>query len=181
MDPLIGLTIALAFAALCGGAAVHQGLGWSEWPGILRNYRLLPEAWVPVVAVVLPLLEALTSLALLWPRSRVLGASTAAVLLVVFALAMGINLGRGRTHIDCGCFGVRLRTGLSRWMVVRNVLLAALVLALLVPPAPRPLSMWDWIVALISVASLAFLYPALNLLLDSRAAWRRASDAALEA
>jgi len=168
MDPLISLTIALAFATLFGGSAVHQILGWHEWPGVVRNYRLVPETLAPVVAVAVPILEAVTAAALLWSSSRALGAMGAAGLLVVFARALWINIRRGRTQIDCGCFGSRLRSGLSRGMVLRNLLLAALALSLLLPVTPRTLPLFELAVSLTIVATLAFLYPVLSLLLESR-------------
>jgi len=168
MDPLISLTIALLLAALFAASAAHQLHAWGEWPGIVRNYRLMPEALVPAVAAAVPLLETLTAAALLWPRTRAVGAIGTAVLLTLFALALGINIRRGRTHIDCGCLGSRLRTGLSSWMVLRNLVLAALSLALLVPAVPRTLSVLEIAVALINVLTLAILYPALSLVLDTR-------------
>lgn len=166
MDPLINLTIAVAIAALCGASAAHQLLGWTEWPGIVRNYRLIPESVTPVVAAAIPLLEGLAAAGLLWPRTRALGAMGAAGLLTLFAFALWINIRRGRSHIDCGCFGSRLRTGLSRGMVWRNLLLAALTLSLLVPVTARALSILEVAVSLVNVATLALLYPVLSLLLE---------------
>lgn len=183
MDPLVSLTVALSLAALCGGSAVHQLLGWAEWPGIVRNYRLVPESVATAVAAAIPVLEALAAAALLWPPARAIGAMEAAGLLLLFALALWINIRRGRTHIDCGCFGSRLRSGLSPGMVLRNLLLAALALSLLLPVTVRALSLLEVAVSLISMLTLAFLYPVLSLLLESGERPRRpgASAAAREA
>lgn len=178
MDPLINLTIALAMATLCGGSAVHHLAGWAEWPEIVRNYRLMPTSMTRVVAAAIPVLESMAAAALLWPRTRHLGALAAAVLLSMFALALWINIRRGRSHIDCGCFGVRLRTGLSRGMAWRNLALAALALSLLTPVTARTVSPPDVVAALISVATLALLYPVLNLLLEPRRDWQRDHDRA---
>lgn len=170
MDSLPAFTLTLCFAALFGGAAAHQLLAWAEWPAIVRNYRLLPGPLAAAAAAALPAGEALVAGALLWPGTRAMGAAGAALLLLVFAAAIEINVRRGRTSIDCGCVGAgaggaRLRTGLSRWMVVRNVLLAAFVLALLLPESPRALSPFEVGAALASVATLAFLYPVLGVAL----------------
>jgi hypothetical protein len=52
---------------------------------------------------------------------------------LLFAVAMGINLRRGRRHIDCGCFQSALKQTLSWTLVVRNVVMALLLgLAVLV-------------------------------------------------
>ena len=163
LDPLPLLTIALSLAALFGAAAVHKLLALEEWPGVVRNYRLVPDALVRPLAGALLCAEGLTSGALLWPPAQRAGACAATGLLVCYATAIWINLRRGRTSIDCGCFGSQLRQGISAWLVWRNLLLALLALALLLPASPRPLSVAEIAVAVASVVTLAFLYPVLAL------------------
>lgn len=123
--------------AICGGvAAVGNGLVFltagvaklrnrQVFPGVVANYRLLPEALVGPVAVVLPLAEVLIGAALL--GGVALAAVPAAALLLAFAAAMAVNIGRGRAHIDCGCGRSELRQPLSRTLVVRNLVLAGLL------------------------------------------------------
>lgn len=161
VDPLPALTIALGLAALFAGAAGHKLGAYQEWPGVVRNYRLVPDAASGVVAALLVALEAMTAAALLWPVTRGLGAVLAASLLSVYALGIGINLRRGRTHIDCGCFGARLREGIAPWMIYRNLVLAALALSLRLPLNDRPLAAGEVLFAIIAVATAAFLYPVL--------------------
>ena len=170
MDPLIHLTIALSFAALFAASAVHQLLEWDDWPGIVRNYRLVPDWLAGVVAVAIPCGEAFCAAALLWPPARTAGAVVAAALLLLFAAALGINIARGRTRIDCGCFALPLRRAISPWMVVRNGVLAILVLSLLAPATPRTLSPFEIVASVGFVATLAFLYPVLDLLFGQWAA-----------
>jgi hypothetical protein len=169
MDPLVHLTLGMALALLFAASAAHQLVAWPQWPGIVRNYRLVPQGLAGAASIAIPCAEAVTAAALLWAPLRPLGGVSAALLLALFAAAVGINLDRGRTWIDCGCFGSGPRTGLSRWMVVRNLALAALALALCVPPASRALSPFEIVAALALVATLAFLYPALDLVLRHRA------------
>lgn len=123
--------------AICGGvAAVGNGLVFLAagvaklrnrrvFPGVVANYRLLPDALVGPVATVLPWAEVLIGAALL--GGIALAAVPAAGLLLAFAVAMAVNIGRGRAHIDCGCGRSELRQPLSRNLVVRNVVLAALL------------------------------------------------------
>ena len=160
-DPLLQLTIALSLAALFGAAAIHKVLALAEWPSVVRNYRLFPEALAGVVAATLLCAEGLTAGALLWAPTRRAGACIATALLLGYAAAIGANLRRGRAHIDCGCFGSRLRQGIAAWMVWRNLLLALLVLTMLLPVGPRPLSPLEFAVAAVSAATLAMLYPVL--------------------
>jgi Methylamine utilisation protein MauE len=165
MDLLLELTVAWSLAVLFAASTVHKISALAEWPGVVRNYRVLPEALTVPASGVLLIAGALTAVALLWPATRRIGACAAAVQLVVFALAIAINLRRGRTSIDCGCFGSRLREGLSGWMVIRNVLLALLALSLLLPSRSRDLTGLDLAAVLAVVATASFLYPVLAVVL----------------
>ncbi|MGA2398114.1 MAG: MauE/DoxX family redox-associated membrane protein [Steroidobacteraceae bacterium] len=165
MDPLLELTVAWALAVLFAASTAHKLAALAEWPGVVRNYRLLPERLTVPAAAALLIAEALTAAALVWPATRRFGACAAAALLIIFAAAIAINMRRGRTSIDCGCFGSRLREGLSVWMVARNLVLALLALGLLPPGRPRELSALDIAAALAVVATLSFLYPVLAVVL----------------
>ena len=101
-------------------------------PGVVANYRLLPEALVAPVSALLPAVELGLGFGLI--ASSVSGGSPlhwlalpAAALFLVFAAAMAINIRRGRSQIDCGCGRSQLRQTLGWGLVVRNVLLAVLV------------------------------------------------------
>jgi hypothetical protein len=165
-DTLPQLTLALALAALFGAAALHKLRAQQHWPAVVRQYRLLPAALDVPMALLLPLCEALVAAGLLWPRGRAAAAIGAAVLLLVYTCALAINLRRGRRSIDCGCFGSRQRQGIAPWMLVRNLVLAALALALLLPADGRALSATEFGLALVFVATLAFLYPVLEAVLQ---------------
>jgi hypothetical protein len=162
MHPVLELTIALSFAALFGAATLHQVRALAEWPGVVRNYRLIPDAASGVVAGALLAAEALTAATLVWAPTRRLGAASAALLLILFGAALWINLRRGRTSIDCGCFGSRLRQRIAAWMVARNLALALFALTLLLPRARGVLSAFELAAVLTCVSTLAFLYPVLG-------------------
>ena len=69
----------------------------------IANYRLVPEVFVNLMAVVLPWIEVLCGLLLIfgqWIRSAAL---VSGFLLVVFVIAVSITLVRG-LDINCGCF-----------------------------------------------------------------------------
>ena len=165
LDPLPQLTIALSLAVLFAASAVHKLLAWQEWPGVVRNYRLVPDGVAGAVAAALLCAELLAAGALLWTPVRPAAGLAAAALLVSYAAALWINLKRGRTSIDCGCFGSRLRQGIAPWMMWRNAVLAALALTLLLPTSARPLSGIEVALAAASVVALAFLYPVLAIAL----------------
>ena len=103
IDPLLPKTIALGFAVLFIGAAWHKLSGRGRFEAILRDYRLLPPLVSRPLTVLIPgveLILGLTWISGLLPR---ITATTSAALLATYALAMGINLVRGRIYIDCGC------------------------------------------------------------------------------
>jgi Methylamine utilisation protein MauE len=164
MDPLIALTISLSLAALLAGAAAHQLLAWGQWQGVVENYRLLPDA-AAVFAVLLPCAEAAAAVLLLLPLERPLGAGAAAALLLLYAAAMGVNIARGRTAIDCGCFGSRRNQGIAGWMVGRNIVLSMLALTLWLPESPRPLSLFEVLLSAGTVVTLGFLYPVVGVVM----------------
>jgi len=138
--PEFAIAIRTAIGLLFLLAAIGKFRNWAVFEGVIANYRLLPEFLVPMVAKALPPVEIVLALALLsgsfspWPEA------VAAVLLLGFALAMGINLQRGRRHIDCGCFQSALKQTLSWSLVARNgVLTLSLLVVWLSPAANLPL------------------------------------------
>jgi hypothetical protein len=120
-------------------AAVQKALGWRLLPGVIANYRLLPGWAVLPAAALLPPLELLLAIGLLSAQAQPWPELAAIVLLLLFAGAMAINIARGRVHIDCGCGQAFLAQHLSRPLVARNLVLVALLLPSLVPPAPVPM------------------------------------------
>lgn len=102
-------------------------------PGVIANYRLLPAALVAPAASALPVAELVIGAGLLLGLTIALpplAPVVAALLLLVFAGAMAINIQRGRRHIDCGCGHAGLRQHLGWGQVARNVVLAAALLPL---------------------------------------------------
>jgi hypothetical protein len=100
-------------------ALLHKLGTFEEFAGTVRDYRLVP--WPRAVALALTLAEAAVVIGLLWPATRQIAAVAGAALLAGYALAIGINLWRGRTAIDCGC-GVRGQ-GISPLHLARNAVL----------------------------------------------------------
>lgn len=143
VDPSIALACrllgALVFATAAGGKLKYR----HELAGVVANYRLLPESLAAAAAWTVLGLEVLAALSLASGVRVRAGAAVAIGLLCVFALAMGINLARGRREIDCGCFQSGLRQRLSAGLMVRNVLLAA-ALAPVLAGAAAPAGALQW-------------------------------------
>jgi hypothetical protein len=120
-------------------AAAQKARAWRLLPGVIANYRLLPEWAVSPAAAVLPPLELLLAVGLLSAQAQSWPELVAIALLLLFAGAMAINIARGRTYIDCGCGQAFLAQHLSRPLVARNLALAMLLLPSLTPSAPVPM------------------------------------------
>ncbi|MBM5812335.1 MAG: methylamine utilization protein MauE [Gammaproteobacteria bacterium] len=175
MDPVLHLLLRGALALLFALAALAKWRQPRDFHGILLAYRLLPPWAVPGVARLLPWVEAVLATGLLagwtaaWPA--------AALLLLGYAAAMAINLGRGRREIDCGCGGAA--QPLSWWLVGRNGLLAAAVVAGgFAPVLPRALALIDAVVTIAALTGLALLYAAAHQLLANLPRHRALRDSA---
>lgn len=115
-------------------AGLAKMRNWTAFEGVLANYRLLPEFAVRAVSYGLPPTEILLGFGLLTALNP--AEWLAAALLSLFALAMGINLARGRSQIDCGCFNAALKQPLRWSLVARNFCVALLLLV--AAGSPRP-------------------------------------------
>ena len=99
----------------------------------IHNYQLLPGIAINAMALVLPWIEVVCGLALFFGIARRSSTRILGVLLIVFVIALGINLLRGHP-IDCSCFSTatvekteaeRLRD--MKWAIARDVGLLLLV------------------------------------------------------
>ena len=161
IDPAIGALLAGAFALLFASAALHKLLGLAQFTEVFRAYAVAPAGLAPLV----PLLELTVGMALLVARSRSGAAAAGTALLFMYALAIAINLARGRRDLTCGCGGPNDRRPIAAWMVGRNVILAALLGAMLLPWTKRPLGAADGLTIGAGTVVAAFLYMSLDSLL----------------
>jgi len=166
VDPVVSWIAALAVALLFAAAALHKLRDWSRFSGIVGDYRLLPPALVTPGASLIVLLEVATVALLLAPALRPVGGLLAGTLLVVYALGIAINLRRGRTTLDCGCVSAGHRRRIHRSMVVRNLLLAASMLLVVVPSTARGVTPLD----VLTVAGVTIVVVLLYLTTDTLAA-----------
>jgi hypothetical protein len=164
IDPTLSAIVALGLALLFASSAVHKLADWPKFCAALTDYRLSPAWMSPALACAVVALE-LTAAVLLPPvASRPPAALVAAGLLCAYAGAIGLNLRRGRTRLDCGCLGAGARKTIGSWMVVRNLLLAGLALIAALPVSDRPLATVDALSIGAAVACLAILYGAIDVL-----------------
>lgn len=165
LDPLIHLVLRWSFVLLFGLSALHKLRDFGGFSRQLADYRLLPDPLLLPAAAAVVGTECAVTIGLLMPGAQRVAAIAAACLLVVYAVAIAINLARGRRNIDCGCSGPALRQTLSEGLLVRNGVLIAAALFATLPTTTRGLGAWDWLMATAAVLTVALLYTGANTLL----------------
>ena len=104
-SPWLSVRVEIALGLLFVVAALPKLVDPPSFAHMVYNYRLVPGALVNLMALAMPWLELLLGLALIlgiWTRTS---AGLVGALLLVFILAISLNLARGNA-IDCGCFDV---------------------------------------------------------------------------
>jgi uncharacterized membrane protein len=162
IDPAVALLLAGALAAIFAWSGAVKAVDLERFEGAAAKYRLLPRAVEKHVAWAVPLCEWAGAAGLLNPSTRTCAAVGLLLLLCLFTGAIGINLVRGRTNIDCGCFGPALRQDLSAWLLARNAVLMVLAALVATPTGRRPIEWMDWATIGCGGATLVLLYASAN-------------------
>lgn len=170
IDPAISMALSVSLAALFAASAAHKARDYSEFAGVVRDYRVAPDALAPLVSRIVIASEAMIAIGLLVPASRAVAAFFGAGLFLVYGVAIAVNLARGRTEIDCGCSFGGTSERLTPVLIVRNLILAGLALASAAPAGARDLLWFDYASILLVAAASAALYVAFESL---RANWAR--------
>jgi uncharacterized membrane protein YphA (DoxX/SURF4 family) len=142
---LVVLVARFGLAALFISAGVAKLAAYDEFVEAVRGYELLPAGAATALGRALPFVEVTCGLLMGGGVAVGVTAPVLAALLLCFAVAIAINLARGRV-IDCGCASslVVVRIGWS--LVVRNVVLCgcAVVVAVFAPDvlAVGPAGAW---------------------------------------
>jgi len=165
IDPVVGWMAVGAAAAIFAASGGLKFYDLEAFRGAVVNYRLLPEWLATPFAWTAPIIESAAALGLLLASIRASAALVLIVMLTVFTAAIVINLARGRTDIDCGCFGPALRQRLSWWLMLRNAALFVLLAIALLPMGARTMGLLDFATASMAAATMIVLYTAANYLI----------------
>lgn len=168
IDPIISTSTALALSVIFASAAGHKLKNPNWFRRQVREYELIPEMVVPAAACTLPLIELAAAVGLLWSTSRPVAGVLALLLVSAYALAIAINLLRGRSDIDCGCSGPAMPQPLQPGLLVRNLGLAILACLALMPMLDRPLNLHDNFISIAAGVVITLLYLTADLWLANR-------------
>lgn len=100
-------------------ASLDKALNASAFAAIVFNYNLLPDHMINVVALVLPWLELLTGLCLIFDMLTLGAAGIALGLMCVFMTALGLNALRD-LDVACGCFSTDAAGAPGLWSLGRD-------------------------------------------------------------
>lgn len=173
MDPVVETTLRVALVLLFLSSASHKLRAFVAFRATLADYRLVPAPLLGAAALGVVWAEVGLAAGLLVPALREAALLGSAGLLAVYAGAIGVNLARGRRHIDCGCTGPASRQTLSEWLVARNGALIVLALLCLTPVRPRPLLWVDVVTIAGGVAVLAATFASIDHLIANAPALAR--------
>jgi len=179
VDPAIAALIVASVALLFASAAVHKLRDLRRFREIFSAYGLFPLHARAPVSVLVPITEMGVAMGLLIGMTgsaagtigtpRVLASAIGCLLMLSYALAIAINLRRGRRDLACGCGGPDERRPIAAWMVWRNLLIAASLATTVLPWSARPLELTDAVTIGLGVVTFALIYLCLDRVLGQAA------------
>ena len=182
IDPAFQALISIAFSVLFFLAGAHKLSERAQFQIVVRDYKLLPPSAVKVFATGIGFTEVCLGIGWLIAQTALVPLLSALVL-SLYAIAISVNLYRGRVYIDCGCSfnsfaGSKdsINQRLSFGLVLRNFALIIVMLISIMPASERALGIVDYINVSIALITILFVYLASNQLLSNRGAidsWRK--------
>jgi uncharacterized membrane protein YphA (DoxX/SURF4 family) len=119
--------VRLALAAIFIYAGSAKLMDPKAFARIISHWDLVPEFFLPVVAIGLPLIEVLAGIALIFDMRVGLHTISGMMIMFIFVLGYGLLLG---LDVDCGCFGAQElleRQGLQHALYRDLVFLGAVI------------------------------------------------------
>lgn len=117
------LIVRISLGALFIYSSIHKIESPSEFAKVIYGYGLFPQISINLLAIIVPSIELFSGLSLVFgvfPRS---GALLINIMLILFIIAISINLIRGH-EFDCGClaFGESKSPLNNIWVLIRDIL-----------------------------------------------------------
>jgi peroxiredoxin/uncharacterized membrane protein YphA (DoxX/SURF4 family) len=119
---LITVLLRIALSGVFGVAGVTKLIDPRGTRDAVKNFGA-PEPLVPAVSLALPIVELAIAAGLLFTDTSRVSALAALLVLMLFIVAISVNLARGHTH-DCHCFGQLYSRPLGWPTLARNIAFA---------------------------------------------------------
>ena len=176
LDPAIEHVLRGSLALLLASGAIGKARDLPRFRAVVEGYEILPARLAGAAALGFALAEGALAAALVAPLARGAALVATAALFALYAVAIAVNLGRGRREIDCGCGGAAAHVPLSGWLLARNAGLVAMALACRAGTTERALGLLDGFAIAAAIAVLACLWIAVHGLLAHEAELHRMQE-----
>jgi ABC-type amino acid transport system permease subunit len=127
MTNLLATTVTYFSALIFAVSAWHKLSAPQYYARVISDYQFSAVRGTPQLALTIGVVELSLAVWLLTGFQSNAAAATGAIIFLTYAVAIGINLLRGRRDIDCGCGGRGDTGGIRAWHVWRNLLFAILI------------------------------------------------------
>lgn len=133
----IALVVRLAVGFIFIYASLDKIANPAQFARIVYNYHLLPGNLINLMAIMLPWVEIICGLALVFGIYKKGGIYLINLVVVIFIIAITVNLIRG-VDLECGCFTVSSKAkGSALSLLIRDIGLLILTIYLLLNRADR--------------------------------------------
>lgn len=129
--------VQIALGVIFIAAALPKIVDPPSFSHMIYNYKLVPQPFLGAVALTMPWVELLCGVALVLGIWRKTAAKLVGAMLVMFIVAISINLARGNA-VNCGCFDVSSAAKSKdellaemKWVVIRDIGMLVMVAQLL--------------------------------------------------
>ena len=99
------------------GASVPKILNPGKFAEIVFNYQILPDIWINILAIVLPWLELVTGICLVFDFFAPGAVIVVNLLLMTFVCVLVYDLARG-IDVRCGCFSTDIHAGPANFLYI---------------------------------------------------------------
>jgi peroxiredoxin/uncharacterized membrane protein YphA (DoxX/SURF4 family) len=176
------LILRLVLAGVLGTAGIAKLLDQEGSRRALGDFGV-PAGAVPVVAILLPLVELATAVALIPQETARWAAVAAIVLMLAFMVGIARAMAQGRAP-DCHCFGQIHSAPAGRGTLVRNGVLAGLAAIIVVYGSGPSLGSWvsdrvgsELVAVAVAVVAIFLAALAVQLWMENRSLRRELEDA----
>jgi hypothetical protein len=167
LDPAISMLLVFCAALLFASAAAHKLRDLQRFAEIFAAYGLGPASTGLGIAWMVPTFEIVVAAGMVIEVSRPYAAALGIAMLSGYAVAIAVNLRRGRRDLACGCGGRDAQRPIAAWMVWRNILIALSMALASLPRSDRVLDATDGITVGFGMLTIALVYLCIDQLLSN--------------
>ncbi len=120
---LFTIRVVLGFVFIYAG--LEKALMPDSFAKSISNYQLLPELTINLFAIILPWIELVCGILLIFGISVKENSMILSLLLSIFIIMITISVIRG-LNIDCGCFGTTGGAKVGITKIIENLILLAI-------------------------------------------------------